>query len=147
MVERVHILLIEDNPADADLAVDMMLACAHSNSIEPQIATDGVVAMSLLRDTATGLPDLIMLDLNLPRKDGRQFLAEMKQDDAFKHIPVVVMTSSEDERDIYQSYALGASCYIAKPKDLKTLRSVFRALNDFWFSVAKLPSVGRVGLA
>ena len=136
-----RILLVEDNPADADLARETLLAGRFQ--VDPDVAEDGVIALERLRRHGAPLPDLIILDLNLPRIDGRQVLTEIKRTDSLKMIPVVVLTSSEEERDIESSYALGANCYIAKPKNLRSFKAAFRALEEFWFSIAKLPAAGR----
>ncbi len=136
-----HVLLVEDNPADADLTREAFES--GRLRVDLSIAVDGVQAMELLKQEASRAggttPDLILLDLNLPRKNGRQTLAEIKGDDALKHIPVVVLTSSDAEQDVTNSYALGANCYVTKPVDLKSFQDTVSAVEDFWFSIVRLP--------
>jgi CheY-like chemotaxis protein len=134
-LQPIEVLLVEDNPGDANLTRETFEAnrlhlCLH-------VAVDGVEALSVLRTKP--LPDLILLDLNLPRKSGREVLREIKEDEELKRIPVVILTSSEAERDIAQSYALGANCYVTKPVDLRTFQDIVGQLGVFWFTVVKLP--------
>jgi CheY-like chemotaxis protein len=107
------------------------------------VATDGVEAMAFLRGEGqyanSVRPDLVLLDLNLPRMDGRQVLAEMKADPRLKLIPVVVLTTSRAEQDVLQSYALQANCYISKPVDLEQFMTVIRSIEDFWLTIVTLP--------
>jgi chemotaxis family two-component system response regulator Rcp1 len=107
------------------------------------VARDGVEALAFLRREGEWAdaprPDLVLLDLNLPRKDGRQVLEEMKTDPALRHIPVVVLTSSQAEQDIVRAYDLHANCYITKPVDLDQFITVVKSIEDFWFTVVKLP--------
>ncbi|MBF0558927.1 MAG: response regulator [Nitrospirae bacterium] len=137
----VEILLVEDNPGDRRLAIEVFKDCKICNHIN--IARDGVEAMALLRregDYASApRPDLVLLDLNLPRKDGREVLAEIKQDPSLKNIPVVIMTTSESDQDILKSYNLGANCYITKPIDLDQFIKVVHVIEDFWLKVVRLP--------
>lgn len=141
MLRPTTILLIEDNPADADLARETL----ELNKLFLQlfVVTDGVEALEFLfqrgKHTSAVRPDLIVLDLNLPRKDGRQVLEEIKQDDDIKRIPVVVLTSSDAENDIARSYDLGANCYVTKPLDLKAFQAIVKSIEQFWFTIAKLP--------
>ncbi len=141
MLRPTIILLIEDNPADADLARETL----EMNKLFLQlfVVSDGVEALDFLfqrgRYTKAVRPDLIVLDLNLPRKDGRQVLAEIKQNAEVKRIPVVVLTSSDAESDIARSYDLGANCYVTKPLDLKAFQAIVKAIEQFWFTIAKLP--------
>lgn len=141
MKKPIQIFLIEDNPGDADLACDTFERAKHP--IKVSVANDGVEAMRHLRgqvpDKVNNRPDLILLDLNLPRMDGRQTLTEIKREESLRHIPVVVLTSSDSSKDITDCYALGASCYITKPHQLQEFRSTLLAVEDFWCSVAKLP--------
>lgn len=108
--------------------------------------TDGVEAMAFLRNEGkykdAPMPDLILLDLNLPKKDGKEVLAEIKEEPKLRHIPVVILTISDDEHDILQSYDLHANCYITKPVDLERFMAVIRSVEDFWLSVVKLPPRG-----
>lgn len=141
MQKIIEILLVEDNPADVDLTRETLEMAKLRNRL--YVARDGVEALELLRGegerTAPIRPDLILLDLNLPRKDGREVLADLKQDPELRSIPVVVLTSSAAERDVVKTYDLGANCYITKPVDLDQFASVVKAIEDFWFVVVKLP--------
>jgi len=140
-MNAIHVLLVEDNPADADLTRETLET--SKLRIELSVAVDGIQAMSMLRSRGAGAagqyPDLILLDLNLPRMDGRQTLSEIKNDVALKHIPVVILTSSDAEKDVAQSYDLGANCYVTKPVDLRAFQNIVAAVEDFWFTVVKLP--------
>jgi chemotaxis family two-component system response regulator Rcp1 len=138
----VEILLVEDNPGDARLTLEALKEGRIQNNLSH--ARDGVEAMAFLRregefrDAPT--PDIILLDLNLPRKDGREVLAELKQDPGLRSIPVVVLTTSEAEQDIVKTYDLHANCYITKPVDLDKFIGIVRAIESFWLAVVKLPS-------
>jgi len=138
---QIHVLLVEDNPADADLTRETLET--SKLHLELSVAIDGIEAMRFLRregeHAGASRPDLILLDLNLPKKDGRQILSEIKADDAFRRIPIVILTSSDAERDVAQSYALGANCYVTKPVDLKAFQAIVQAVEDFWFTVVTLP--------
>jgi two-component system, chemotaxis family, response regulator Rcp1 len=142
-VERkpIQILLVEDNPGDARLAIEALRDMKVRNQLH--VVQDGVEAMSFLRRQGqyAGIPrpDLVLLDLNLPRKDGREVLAEIKYDADLKRIPVVVLTSSAAEQDILQAYNLYANCYITKPLDLEQFLRVIRSIEDFWLAVVNLP--------
>jgi two-component system, chemotaxis family, response regulator Rcp1 len=137
----IQILLVEDNPGDVRLAVEVLREAKVRNQL--YVVEDGVEAMSLLRREGqyAGMPrpDLILLDLNLPRKDGREVLAEIKQDADLKRIPVVILTSSAAEQDVLHAYDLYANCYITKPLALEEFLRVIRAIEDFWLAVVKLP--------
>ena len=144
MLERsrpVEILLVEDNPGDARLTQEALREGKIRNNLSH--VKDGAEALSFLRREkgfeSAPTPDIVLLDLNLPKKDGRQVLAEMKQDDGLKSIPVVVLTTSEAEQDILRSYELHANCYISKPVDLEKFISIVRAIENFWLAVVKLP--------
>lgn len=141
MVEKLRILLIEDNPADADLTCEKLSASKILHAIA--VAKDGEEAMDfLLKKTPyenVWRPDLVLLDLNLPKKDGREVLAEMKASSGLKKIPVVVLTSSEAEEDILKTYELQASAYVTKPVDLSGFGKIVSAIEGFWFSVVKYP--------
>ena len=144
MTKPIQVLLVEDNPADADL----MCEAIASGKLHLDIATvrDGVEALRYLRGEGAysdaPRPDLILLDLNLPKMDGRQVLMAIKNDADLRGIPVVVLTSSSAERDIVQSYNLGANCYVIKPVDLKAFQSIVKDVESFWFTVVKLPGSG-----
>ena len=136
-----NVLLVEDNPGDVRLTREALKdAKMHLNL---HVASDGMEAMEFLRREGryheSPRPDLVLLDLNLPRKDGRAVLEEIKTDDALKSIPVVVLTTSSSDVDIQRSYMLHANCYIAKPVDMEGFLTVVRSIDDFWLSVVKLP--------
>ena len=137
----IDILLIEDNPGDVRLTVEALHEAKVLNSLET--VDDGVKALAFLRKEGpyaeAKRPDLILLDLNLPRKDGRQVLEEIKQDPVLKSIPVVILTSSKAEEDILRSYNLHANCYVTKPVDLERFLEVVRLIEDFWLTVVRLP--------
>jgi chemotaxis family two-component system response regulator Rcp1 len=141
----IEILLIEDNPGDVDLTREMVEASKVRNVIRN--VSDGVEALAYLRReppyTSATRPDLILLDLNIPKKDGRTVLSEIKQDEDLKDIPVVVLTTSEAESDILKSYQLHANCYITKPVDLGKFTTIIRSIEDFWLTVVKLPRRGQ----
>ena len=138
----IEILLIEDNAGDARLAKEALRDAKVSNNLS--WVADGVEAMAYLRregqyDKAPR-PDLILLDLNLPRKDGREVLSAIKADDKLKRIPVVILTTSQAEEDILRAYHLNANCYISKPVDLDQFIKVVRTIEDFWLTIVKLPA-------
>jgi chemotaxis family two-component system response regulator Rcp1 len=141
----IEILLIEDNPGDVDLTREM-IGNGKVKSVISHV-DDGEEAIAYLQQRGpyreAVRPDLILLDLNLPKKDGRAVLSEIKKDDRLKDIPVVVLTTSEAETDVLRSYQLHANCYISKPVDLAKFSSIIRSIEDFWLTVAKLP--GRRG--
>ncbi len=140
-VHMVEILLVEDNPGDADLARETLTISKMKNNLH--VVNDGEKAMAFLRKqgpyAAVPRPDIILLDLNLPRKDGREVLAEIKADNELKRIPVVVLTSSSAEEDIIKSYNLHANCYITKPLDFVQFTKIIHAIENFWLSIVKLP--------
>lgn len=140
----IEILLIEDNPGDVDLTREMVENSKVWNVINN--VSDGSEAMAYLRREQpynhAKRPDLILLDLNLPKKDGRAVLSEIKQDGQLKDIPVVVLTTSEAETDVLKSYQLHANCYITKPVDLNKFTNIIRSIEDFWLTVVKLPRRG-----
>lgn len=137
----IDILLVEDNLGDARLTERALAESKLINNIYH--VKDGVEATDFLNKSAgyeeAPRPDLVLLDLNLPKRDGRDVLAEIKNDDALKTIPVVVLTSSELEQDILKSYALHANCYVTKPVNLDSFLSVVQSIEGFWVSVVKLP--------
>lgn len=141
LTSSIRVLLVEDNEADAYLTRETLES--GKLHIEIDVAVDGVEAIDLLtRAAASGsacLPDLILLDLNLPRMDGRQVLQTLKKDTVLRRIPVVILTSSEAERDIAESYQLGANCYVTKPVGLEAFQSIVHSVENFWFMVVKLP--------
>ena len=137
----VEILLVEDNPGDVRLTREALREGKVRNNLN--VVGDGVEALAYLRRQGKYAdavrPDLILLDLNLPRKDGREVLAEVKEDPELRHIPVVVLTSSQAEQDIARAYDLHANCYVSKPVDLDQFVTVVKSVNDFWFTIVKLP--------
>ena len=144
LVKPIEILLVEDNPGDADLAREALDGSKFHNDLH--VVDDGEKAMAFLRREGPYAdmprPDLILLDLNLPRKDGRQVLAEIKADDYLKRIPVVILTTSRAEEDVIKSYNLHANCFIIKPIDLHQFLNVVKAIEDFWLSIVVLPPDG-----
>lgn len=141
----IEILLVEDDPGDVLLTVEAFKGAKVLNHVS--VAEDGVEALAFLRRQGryaqTPLPDLILLDLNMPRKDGREVLAEIKDDPVLKRIPVVILTTSQDERDILQAYNTHANSYITKPVDLKQFLAVVESIENFWLTVVELPPNGR----
>ena len=137
----IEILLVEDSPSDAEFTVEALKEAKVRNHLS--LVEDGVQAMEFLRRQGqyakAPRPDLIMLDLNLPRKDGREVLAELKADANLKMIPVVVLTTSRAEEDVLRAYQLHANCYITKPVDFQQFLSVVRAIESFWLFVVTLP--------
>jgi two-component system, chemotaxis family, response regulator Rcp1 len=137
----IEILLVEDSPSDAQLTVEAL----HEGKVSNRLTRveDGVQAMEYLHRQGpykqATRPDLIMLDLNLPRKDGREVLSELKQDPVLKTIPVVVLTTSRADRDILRSYELHANCYITKPVDFEQFIGVVKSIEQFWLTVVTLP--------
>jgi CheY-like chemotaxis protein len=137
----IEVLLVEDNPGDVRLTQE---AFRDANpSVHLHVASDGVEAMAILRREGTHArdprPDLILLDLNLPKMDGREVLAHIKKDDALKTIPTVILTTSDAEMDISKSYQLQANCYLTKPVQLTAFEALVKSVNDFWLTKAKLP--------
>ncbi len=141
-IRPVEILLVEDNPGDVRLTQLALKENKIANNLH--VAPDGVEALRFLlhedehADTPT--PDVILLDLNMPRKDGREVLAEIKANNMLKRIPVVILTTSSAEEDILKSYDLHANCYITKPADFDQFIEVVQTIEGFWFSIVKLPS-------
>ena len=139
--EPVQILLVEDSPGDIRLTREVLRDAKIANELH--IVGDGEEAMGFLRRERqyadAPRPDLILLDLNLPRKDGREVLAELKEDPALHLIPVIVLTTSGAEQDVMRSYDLKAACYITKPIDLDEFISVVRSIEAFWLSIVRLP--------
>lgn len=141
LLDSADILIVEDNPGDARLIKEVLNDSKLFNSLH--LVNDGVEAMSFLKNegkySKMPKPDLIILDLNLPKKDGREVLAEIKADENLKHIPVVIMTISQAEEDILKTYKLHANCYITKSIDLNEFIKVIKSIEVFWFSIVKLP--------
>ncbi len=140
----IEILLVEDNPGDVRLTMEAMKEGKVLNRVS--VVEDGMEAMAFLRREGpyadSPKPDLILLDLNLPRKDGREVLAEIKKDEKLKCIPVVILTTSQAERDILMTYELHANCYISKPVQFDEFIQVVKLIEDFWLTVVKLPPPG-----
>jgi CheY-like chemotaxis protein len=141
--KNIEILLVEDSPADVIITREALSEARLYNTIH--VAEDGVEALEFLRKqgkfTAAPRPDLILLDLNLPRKNGREVLAEIKDDPNLKSIPVVVLTTSRAEEDVLKSYDLHANCYVVKPVEFDNFVQAVKSIHSFWFSVVTLPSV------
>jgi len=141
LLEPIHILLVDDDPADVRLTLEALTE--HKVHCQTAVASDGIEALAYLRREGpyvdVARPDIILLDLNMPRKDGREVLREIKADSSLKRIPVVIMTTSNADQDVLQSYDLGANCYIVKPVDLDQLSTIVKAIEEFWFTVVKVP--------
>ncbi len=144
LVRPIDILLVEDNPGDVDLAREALEGTKMNNML--YVVADGEAAMDFLYQSGDFAdmprPDLVLLDLNLPRKDGREVLAEIKAHKDLKRIPVVILTTSDAEEDVLKSYNLHANCFITKPIDLNQFVKVVRSIEDFWFSIVVLPPHG-----
>ena len=138
----VEILLVEDNPGDERLTREALKEGKVYSNLH--WVKDGVEALEFLRKqgkyAGKPRPDIVLLDLNLPKKDGREVLQEIKNDDALKRIPVVILTTSKAEEDVLKTYNLHANCYVTKPVDLDRFITVVRSIEDFWFTVVRLPS-------
>lgn len=138
----IDILLVEDSPTDQLLAKSALAETSLKPNV--QVVSDGVEALSYLRRegryAGAPRPDLILLDLNLPKKDGREVLEEIKKSDQLKQIPVVVLTTSDADSDVDRCYAAHANCYITKPVDFETFKLAIQAVERFWFNVVRLPS-------
>lgn len=136
----IEILLVEDNPGDVRLTREALKDAKVRNTLH--VAMDGVQALAFLRKqgkyAAVPRPDLILLDLNLPKKNGREVLEEIKQDDALSHIPIVILTTSQAELDIVESYRLHANAYVTKPVDLEQFLKVVGSIEEFWLEIVKL---------
>src|SRR5665647_433467 len=138
----IEILLVEDNPGDVRLIKEVFKDAKIYNAM--QVAYDGEAAMEILRKegeyTDSAFPDLILLDLNLPKKDGREVLREIKGDKSLKCVPVVILTTSNAEEDLIDTYKMNANCYITKPVDLDQFINVVKSIENFWLSIVKLPT-------
>ncbi|PYP45957.1 MAG: hypothetical protein DMD50_09420 [Gemmatimonadetes bacterium] len=139
----IEILLVEDNPGDARLTREALRDAKVRNNL--YVVPDGVEALAFLqrqgKHAAAPKPDLILLDLNLPKKDGREVLEEIKQNDEFRHIPVVILTTSQAEKDIIESYRLRANAFVTKPVDLEQFLKVVRSIEHFWLEIVKLSRI------
>jgi CheY-like chemotaxis protein len=137
----IEILLVEDNPGDVRLTMEALKGCKMRNNLH--VAQNGVEALEFLRREGkyAGMlrPDLILLDLNLPKKSGHEVLAEIKADEKTKCIPVVILTTSKSDEDILKSYNLHANCFITKPVDMEQFMKVVHVIEDFWLAIVKLP--------
>lgn len=143
-LQRIEILLVEDNPGDVRLTQEALKEGKVFNNLN--VVMDGVEALAYLRREGkyadAQLPDIVLLDLNLPKMDGREVLAAIKADEDLKRIPVVVLTTSKADEDVLRVYDLHANCYITKPVDLEQFLGVVKSIKDFWFTVVKLPPNG-----
>jgi two-component system, chemotaxis family, response regulator Rcp1 len=137
----IEVLLVEDSPGDVRLTQEAFQDA--NSSIHMHVAADGVEAMAFLRREGkhadAARPDLILLDLNLPKMDGREVLAHIKDDDSLKLIPTVILTTSDSQADIVKSYQLQANCYLTKPVQLEAFEALVKSINDFWLTKVKLP--------
>ena len=140
-VDPVEILLVEDNPVDVMMTKEAFKAGRVCNNLH--VVEDGEEAMDYLHKRGPYVsalpPEIILLDLNLPRKDGREVLAEIKADPTLRHIPVIVLTTSEDKEDIWGSYKLHANCFITKPVDMEHFTQALACVGEFWFRLVRLP--------
>lgn len=141
-MKSIEILLVEDNPADIRLTEEVLKSSKIRNILN--VVMDGVEAIDFLKKEGkykdASSPDIILLDLNLPKKDGREVLSDIKSDPLLRHIPVVILTTSEAEQDIFKTYDLHANCYITKPVDFDQFISVIKLIEDFWLNIVKLPN-------
>jgi CheY-like chemotaxis protein len=140
LVTPITVLLVEDDPGDVVLVREALSHAKVRNELV--VFNDGVLALEHLRDPASELPDLILLDLNLPRKDGREVLQEIRSDPRITHLPVVILTTSDAESDIARSYQLHANAYVTKPVDLPRFLDVVREIDHFFVSIVELPPRG-----
>lgn len=142
VVELAKIFLVEDNKGDVRLVEEALKECKFANKLS--VARDGEEAIAMLKRqnqyANLDLPDIILLDLNLPKKDGREVLEDIKKDPTLCKIPVIVLTSSKIEADVHHSYTNHANCYIVKPVDLQSLVKIVNSIKNFWFSIVKLPA-------
>jgi CheY-like chemotaxis protein len=142
MIKPIEILMVEDNPVDVLVTREALKQGRIMNNLS--VAEDGEEALDFLFRTgqfsAAPRPDLILLDLNLPKKDGREILTELKNNPDLRSIPVVILTTSQAEEDVLRSYDCGANCFIVKPVDLEQFTSTIRSIEVFWFSIVKLPA-------
>ena len=135
--QLMRVLLVEDSLADIELTLEALAGAKVANDVT--VMRDGAAALENLRDTAVQRPDLVILDLNLPRKSGHEVLAAMKDDDELRRIPVAVLTTSSAEADVARTYDLGANCFLTKPVDVGQFLKVVQSIEHFWFGVVRLP--------
>lgn len=135
--EPIEILLVEDNPGDVGLVLEGFKDSGVAHRIS--VVDDGEEALIYLRTEQHPCPDFVMLDLNLPKKDGREVLSEMKADPKLRHLPVIIFSSSEAEQDLLHAYQLQASCFVTKAVDLEEFLAAVKSIADFWLASAKLP--------
>jgi CheY-like chemotaxis protein len=144
-----EVLLVEDSPGDVRLTQEAFRDA--NRSIRLHVASDGVEALAFLRKEGAHVhaprPDIILLDLNLPKMDGREVLAHIKEDDSLKTIPTVILTTSDSEADVVKCYQLQANCYLSKPVQLEAFEALVKSINDFWMTKVKLPQQPRSGRA
>ena len=137
----IRILIVDDDPADAEIIQELLEECA--TALEIHVVHDGIDALEYLRSCihvpVPGLPDLILLDLNMPRKDGREVLQEIRATEQMQHLPVIVLTTSQEEDEIEQVYRLGANCYVSKPAAMADFERLVNAIELFWLQTASLP--------
>lgn len=145
-IKPIEILLIEDNPGDIRLTVEAFKEIKLLNNL--YVVEDGIEAIAYLKNEGKykkqPRPDLILLDLNLPKKDGREVLGEIKKDNDLKRIPVIILTISQADEDIITTYNLHANCYVNKPINMEQFVKVVKSIGDFWFSIVKLPPNGKI---
>jgi CheY-like chemotaxis protein len=145
MIMNLHVLLVEDSPGDVRLTQEVFRGA--NAAVHLHVATDGLEAMAFLRQEGAYAdaprPALTLLDLNMPRMDGREVLAQIKGDDRLKTIPTVILTTSEAAEDVARSYELHANCYFSKPVQLDEFEKLVKSINDFWLATAKLPGQGK----
>jgi chemotaxis family two-component system response regulator Rcp1 len=143
----IEVLLVEDSPGDVRLTQEAFRGA--NRAVHLHVAMDGVEAMAFLRKQGAHVnaprPDLILLDLNLPKMDGREVLVHIKEDGSLKTIPTVILTTSDAEADIVKSYQLQANCYLTKPVQLDSFEALVKSINDFWLTKVKLPQQGQKG--
>ncbi len=139
--KQIEILLVEDNPGDVRLTTEALKE--NKIALETHVVWDGIEAMDFLQKHGKHVdaprPDLILLDLNLPKKDGREVLSEIKADESLKRIPVIVLTTSQADEDIMNSYEMNANCFVTKPVDLDQFITIVKSIEHFWLTVVKLP--------
>jgi CheY-like chemotaxis protein len=137
--QLMRILLVEDSVADVELTLEALEDAKIANEVT--VVRDGAAALTYLRSTATGpeRPDLVILDLNLPRMSGHEVLAAMREDDDLRRMPVAILTTSSAEADVVRTYDLGANCYLTKPVDVDQFVHVVRSIEDFWLGLVRLP--------
>lgn len=141
MTKIVEILIVDDSVEDIDLMMEALEGTKLANNVS--VVHDGVEALSFLRKQGkysnASTPALVFLDLNMPKKDGREVLEELKSDESLKHIPIVILTTSKDEEDIAKAYKAHANCYVTKPVDIQQFAKVVSAIDNFWFAIVELP--------